>query len=311
MDNTSFFKKIIEPIILKRKPHDRDAGDYDDKHVEIYNPTEQKRIRQVLNDALTFIQSKSDIPRVLDFGAGTGNLTEHLVDLGVKTVAADISSKYLDRLRLKLCNSERLETVLLNGDDLSGIPDGSFDMVATYSVLHHVPDYLKIIDEFVRILRTGGIVYIDHEVCPSYWEENPEYIAYLEELGPEFSKVHRNELGIASHEQELSVETTYLQSFSFYKLIKKTKRRLPSHQRRRIRKGGDLHVFKDDHIVWDEIESRLRSGCEIIRNDDYLVCRERNDTPEIWRKWKDKCSDMHVIIARKCESRGKIGAIAS
>ena len=284
---------------MKRKAHDQDAAEYDEKHVEIYNPTEQKRIRQVLHDALANLQLKSELPRVLDFGAGTGNLTGHLLDLGVTTVAADISSQYLKRLRHKLDKSGRLETILLSGDDLSGIPDGSFDMVATYSVLHHVPEYLKIIDEFVRVLKTGGIIYIDHEACSTYWEENSAYEAYLEALGPKFSKVHRNELGITLGDEKLKSETTHRQSFSIEKWIKQIKRRLSSHQGRRIRKGGDLHVFKDDHIVWGDIESRLRSQCEIIKSYDYLVCRERDETPKIWEKWQGKCSDMHIIIAKK------------
>ena len=299
MDKPSIINKVIEPILKRRKTHDRDAAEYDEKHVEIYNPTEQKRIRQVLKDALTQVLTKSDPPRVLDFGAGTGNLTEHLLALGATTVAADISSKYLERLVRKLGHSKRLETMLLHGDDLSGIPDGSFDMVATYSVLHHVPDYLKITDEFVRVLKTGGIVYIDHEVCPAYWEENADYEAYLEELGSEFSKVHRDELGITLRDEKMSRETADRKSFSLKKLIKRTERGLSSRQRRRIRKGGDLHVYKDDHIVWGDIESRLRPRCEIINSVDYLVCRERYEDPEIWRKWKNRCFDMHVVVARK------------
>jgi len=280
MDIPSLIQKLIESVLLTRKPHDQDAAQYDEKHVEIYNPTEQKRIRHVLKDALTHIPLESGVPRALDYGAGTGNLTGHLLDLGVNVAASDVSSKYLERLRLKLGNSDRLGTILLNGDDLSGILDRSFDMVATYSVLHHVPDYLKIIDEFVRVLKTEGIVYIDHEVCPTYWEENAEYEAYLEELGAEFSKAHRSELGYYPEE---------------------TKRKPLSRKRRRIRKGGDLHVFKDDHIMWDAIEAKLRSQCEIIINDDYLVCREREENAKIWRKWRNKCADMHIMVAKKLD----------
>lgn len=69
-------------------------------------------------------------------------------------------------------------------------------MVATYSVLHHVPDYLKIVDEFVRVLKPGGVIYIDHEVSPSYWEINDTYQSYLEELGGDFGRNHLYELGI-------------------------------------------------------------------------------------------------------------------
>jgi ubiquinone/menaquinone biosynthesis C-methylase UbiE len=301
MKKPFFLKKAMDPIIMNGKAHDRDADKYDEKHIEIYNPTEQKRIHHVLKDALKHIKTKTDLPRVLDFGAGTGNLTEHLMGLGVKVVAADISLKYLERLRRKLGkdNSKRLETMLLNGNDLSGISNGSLDMVATYSVLHHVPDYLKIIDEFVRVLKTGGIVYIDHEVCPSYWEQNAEYQAYLEELGSEFRIVHLKELGITSHDHKIEFEGVWKKFFPFSKWIKQAKGRPSSHQKRKIPKGGDLHVYKDDHLAWDNIESRLSSQCEIIKNVDYLVCRERDEIPKVWGKWQSKCADMHMIIAGK------------
>ncbi|MGH7593998.1 MAG: methyltransferase domain-containing protein [Gemmatimonadales bacterium] len=38
--------------------------------------------------------------------------------------------------------------------NLSNVKDRSVDMVATYSVLHHVPDYLGILPELLRVLRS-------------------------------------------------------------------------------------------------------------------------------------------------------------
>jgi len=301
MKALSFIKKALEPIIMAGKAHDRDAADYDEKHVEIYNPTEQRRIQHVLKGAFNHIRTASAVPRMLDFGAGTGNLTEHLLGLGGNVVAADVSSKYLERLRLKMVDGslERLETLLLNGEDLSGIANDSIDMVATYSVLHHVPDYLKIVDEFVRVLKAGGIIYIDHEVCPSYWELNSLYQAYLDELGSEFSNGHLKELGISLPDNELEINPKHDKQRFFQTWLKQSKGRTSSRKRRRIPKGGDIHVYNDDHIVWGEIESRLHPRCEVIENVDYLVCRERDAIPEVWGKWKDKCADMRMIVACK------------
>jgi SAM-dependent methyltransferase len=166
--------------------HDIIAPLYEGRHGEIFNPTEQGRIHDVLHSQLgkTLCQG---VPRVLDFGAGTGNLTKQLLMLGAAVVAADVSECCLRELLVSVGRQSRLETMILNGRDLAGVDSNSFDMVATYSVLHHVPDYLAIVDEFVRVVKPGGIIYIDHEVCPSFWEDNEEYQQYCQELA-EFHK---------------------------------------------------------------------------------------------------------------------------
>lgn len=52
-------------------------------------------------------------------------------------------------------------------------------MVATYSVLHHIPDYLGVIKELIRVTKPGGIIYIDHEVNEQYWEKSAVYNEFL------------------------------------------------------------------------------------------------------------------------------------
>ena len=42
-------------------------------------------------------------------------------------------------------------------------------MAVTYSVLHHVPDYLRAVNELVRVLKPGGLLYIDHEFTDNHW----------------------------------------------------------------------------------------------------------------------------------------------
>ena len=73
-----------------------------------------------------------------------------------------------------------VDALKINGYDLSNIDDNHLDLVAVYSVLHHVPDYLKIIEEMIRVSKPGGVLYIDHEVSPSYWNQSKEYKDFLE-----------------------------------------------------------------------------------------------------------------------------------
>ena len=268
-------------IDLNRRIHDFFAEEYDKRHVEIYNPTEQDRVKAMITECKeSFVNISS--PKALDFGAGTGNLTKHMLDLGFEVEASDISEKSLINLKKKFRDhQERLSTSLINGSDLNIYADKTFDFVGTYSVLHHVPDYLRIVEEMVRVTKIGGLIYIDHEVCPDYWNQSTDYESYRKELEPK-------------------------RDFTFYaKKIRRASslsawRRLWYRNvlRNRINEEGDIHVFPDDHIEWDRIDKKL-VGCSIVKREDYLVCREMN--PIIWRKWRDKCADMRAMVIRRFE----------
>ena len=47
-----------------------------------------------------------------------------------------------------------------SADDLRRFPDGSFDVVLAFCILHHVEGWRTFLDECRRVLRDGGSVYI-------------------------------------------------------------------------------------------------------------------------------------------------------
>jgi len=267
--------------------HDKTAKRYDELHAEIYNPIEQRRIRETLSCALSSISSTDSQPLVLDFGAGTGNLTLHLLELGAKVVAADVSSTSLEILKRKTSERADCKCVLCNGIDLSLFQEQTFDMIATYSVLHHVPDYLAIVREFSRLLKPGGVVYIDHEHCPSFWQENPRYQIYTSRIVGKQTLLNRF-LNQARNKLVKMFDLHAWRRLARRRILGKTT--YNSEQ-------GDIHVYPDDHIEWTRIQNVL-SCFEILRQEDYLVCRER-DCEDIWRTNKDLLSDMRVFVARK------------
>src|SRR5205814_1793893 len=135
---------------------------YERPHPEIFNDVEQARLGVGLESAVRAIASAPAAPRALDLGCGTGNLTAHLVALGAKVVAADVSPQFLAVVQRRYRN-EDVTTLRVSGVDLAALEDGSVDLAAAYSVLHHVPDYLGMVAELVRVVRPGGVVYLDHE----------------------------------------------------------------------------------------------------------------------------------------------------
>ncbi len=275
-----------DAIEQNKRIYDATAPLYEERHGEIFNPTEQARIYATLQECCAFIATGAEVPRVLDFGAGTGNLTRHLLVLGAQVVAADVSKGCLKELRQLAEGQGRFETMELNGRDLAGAATASFDMVVTYSVLHHVPDYLAAVKEFVRVVKPGGIIYIDHEVCPAYWEEGSAYAAYSRELAeaPVAAPLATAQKILALFSRKNKWD--YLLAAAWLK-------------RHKVQDEGDIHVYQDDHIEWDAIRSLLVPSCQILREDDYLVCREIYQPPPVWEHWHGHCADMRLIVARK------------
>lgn len=259
-----------------RELHNKIAHIYYSKHPEIYNETEQNRLRTALKKAVSFINTKDSQLQVMDYGCGDGNLSWHLSELGLRVDAADITPEFLKLIKDKI-SSDKLTTLLINGRDLANVESDTYHMVASYSVLHHIPDYLGAIGEMMRVIKPGGVLYLDHDASEGYWDDNQYY----------------NELKEIRYKSQRSGLLKRLFSVNTYiRKIKKLKD--PRYQ-----EEGDIHVWPDDHIEWDKIrELLLRSGFEIITDENYLLYYPEYPI-DLYEKYKDKCNDEKLLIARK------------
>jgi ubiquinone/menaquinone biosynthesis C-methylase UbiE len=270
-----------EQIQFNKQANDGISGKYDCLHNEIFNPIEQERLGRALKIAIEAIKtnpSESGQFTALDYGSGSGNLTRHLIEAGINTTSADVSDGFLKLIERNFSRTGLSKTMKINGKDLSGIQDGQFDLVATYSVLHHVPDYLQIVKEMCRVVKPGGVLYIDHEVIESYYQRSEKYIEFLKKARPIINLKR------------------YLRLLFDVKGYKHIFRRLLNP---RYKREGDIHVWPDDHIEWDKIERILtEEGLEIILKEDYLLYKSSYNV-DVYNKYKDKCADERLLIARK------------
>ena len=269
-------------VAHNRRAHDALGSAYDGGHPEIFNPVEQERLREAITGAVSLAAPDRQRVRAFDAGCGTGNLTGHLIAAGATVTAADISATFLDVVRGRFAASGALDGVVqLSGRDLQPAPDAAFDLVATYSVLHHVPDYLAFVRDMARVAAPGGLVVIDHERNDDSWT-SADYQSFLREavVWPPRRWWY------------------WLQPSRYWKRIS------PLFEWRRWSDSrwmpeGDLHIWPDDHIEWTRVEAVLAdAGCEIVLRDHYLLFEPRYQR-DAWECWRTRCSDMQLLIARK------------
>ena len=159
--------------------HRFEAKYYELLHPEVYNKQEQKRINSTLKMVDEFIANNQR--KALDFGAGTGNLTGKLLSMGYHVTAIDISEEMCALLRKKYkpyLEAKKLVVINLPIEDVS-FDRGEFDLITCYSVLHHLPDYLDVVQRLCVFLKKGGVMYLDHEASPFYWKDESDNIANL------------------------------------------------------------------------------------------------------------------------------------
>jgi SAM-dependent methyltransferase len=98
--------------------------------------------------------------RLLDWGCGFGQVTAFLRERGVDAVAFDYRPGLAEPTTAPLERFPEIEAQLSPDPVKLPFEDGMFDTVLSCGVLEHVEDPDASLDEIVRVLRRGGMLYI-------------------------------------------------------------------------------------------------------------------------------------------------------
>ncbi len=100
--------------------------------------------------------------------------------MGYHVTATDISPEMCAILKKKYTDylPEKLTVINSPIEELT-FKASEFDLITSYSVLHHLPDYESALKTLCGFLRKGGVVYIDHEASPYYWVNEKGMLASL------------------------------------------------------------------------------------------------------------------------------------
>jgi ubiquinone/menaquinone biosynthesis C-methylase UbiE len=178
-----------------------------------------ERFRRI-KDVILRIRGNGQGDRVLhvaDIGCGAGTQSLIWSQAGHSVHALDINERLLQlgRERARSAGSE-IDFRLGSATDLPW-PDGSMDVCIVLELLEHVAEWQACLDEFVRILRPGGVLFLTttNRLCPLQEEFNlPLYSWY-----PSILHRHFERLALTSR-PELANFAKYpaVHWFTFYQL---------------------------------------------------------------------------------------------
>jgi len=113
---------------------------------------------------LTEILKKRGVKRILDLGCGTGRHVIYLAKNGFDVYGFDIAEEGI-RLTKEWLKKEGLKANFKIGSIYKKLPykDNFFDAIISTHVIHHgkIEDIRKAIKEIKRVLKPGGIIFIN------------------------------------------------------------------------------------------------------------------------------------------------------
>ncbi len=130
---------------------DRVARDWDEMREEYYS--DEVRVGALAAAGVEKGKTAADI------GAGTGFITQGLIQEGLRVIAVDQSEAILNEMKRKFGDIDTIDYRVGNAQDLP-IPDETVDYAFANMCLHHVESPPDAIREMARILRPGGRIVI-------------------------------------------------------------------------------------------------------------------------------------------------------
>ena len=148
------------------------------------DPAEQQRLtamNRLLNDAFVAQAGLAEGERVLDFGAGLGQLSRAMAKVtGVPVVGLERSDAQIREAKAQAASEGESHLIDMRQGSVEAPPLGvdewgSFDVAHARFLLEHVPDPLTVVRTMVRAVRRGGRIILaddDYDVM-RLWPEPP------------------------------------------------------------------------------------------------------------------------------------------
>jgi ubiquinone/menaquinone biosynthesis C-methylase UbiE len=156
--------RVLEPEVMDTAEEARD-----------YDSMDHSGVNRVFVGDLLFAATEAGLSlsafEILDLGTGTAQIPIELCRraAGVRVLAIDLADEMLKLARPNVeaaCLGNRIRLQRVDG---KGLPyaDGSFAVVTSNSIVHHIPEPRDVLAEALRVVRRGGLIFVRDLLRPA------------------------------------------------------------------------------------------------------------------------------------------------
>lgn len=166
--------RILEPEVMNTSAEAIDYDQMDHRHVN----------RIFVDDFLVALkhacQPNEHLWRIFDAGTGTALIPIELMRRGIRAIvtASDLADQMLLVAQNNVANaglSASIELVLRDCKQLTDVSE-SYDAVMSNSIVHHIPEPRKAIEEMWRVLKPGGLLFVRDLMRPNDLESLDKFV---------------------------------------------------------------------------------------------------------------------------------------
>ena len=110
---------------------------------------------------------------ILEIGCGAGGMLQPLAEYG-RVTGLDYSAD-----SMRYCRSRGFDRVVTGLGSELPFPDESFDLVALFDVIEHIPDDRQVLEEVKRVLKPDGVVFISVPAYQFLYSQNDRVVHHL------------------------------------------------------------------------------------------------------------------------------------
>lgn len=123
-----------------------------------------QRAKKISAEIETYIEKNRDL-KAMEFGCGTGLISENLTDKFSDILMMDSSEGMIEQLKLKIEKNNIKNMKPWCGDLFQLNHSEKFDVIYTSMVFHHVEELSKVIKKLYELLnKSGKLIVVD--LCP-------------------------------------------------------------------------------------------------------------------------------------------------
>jgi cyclopropane-fatty-acyl-phospholipid synthase len=200
--------------------------------------------------------------RVLEIGSGWGAFAGHALQAGVDFTGITIAEASQDFLRAKLANfGERFDILLTDFYDYE--PDEPFDAIVIMGVIEHLPNYERVLKKFARLLKPGGLVFLDGSAAKKKYELSTFMVRHIYPGNHSFLVLDDflNKLA----KTELEVMEVQNDRWSYFLTFRQWARNLEANKEYVRRAFGDFEYRKFRLYLWGAAYEFLARNLDCYR----------------------------------------------